>query len=269
MNGKRTPGRFFVLLFLVAGLASVGAMEALRLSNGVRLSFVVPWQYAFLGVIAGGLALCFLFRVRSRLAWESVMTVVLFLGVWYVLLLLLPFGWAIGLACGLTLLHLFFRRVVFHDLFYLVGSLGVAVDFAGWLSPEFLLLLLVALTVYDTVAGPPGGMIETLAKHLVRQGMVPGFILVPSWRDLLRHADDVVKRDAALLGAGDVVLPLSLVTWAAMRDVASGLFVLGGTVLAAALFVRDDATARPRAALPALAAGTAIPFVLLRLFDLV
>lgn len=269
MSGKRTPGWFFVLLFLVAGSAAVGAMEALRFTNGVRPGFVVPWQYAFLGVIAGGLVVCFLFRVRSRLAWESVMTAVLFLGVWYVLLLLLPFGWAIGLACGLTLLHLFVRRVLFHDLFYLVGGLGVAVDFAAWLSPEFLLLLLVALTVYDTVAGPPGGMIETLAKQLVRQGMVPGFVLVPAWGDVLRHVDDVVKKDAALLGAGDVVLPLSLVTWAAMRDAVSGFFVLAGTVLAAAVFVRSDASGRPRAALPALAAGTAIPFVLLRLFDLV
>lgn len=258
---------FLVLLFLLAGLLTIGIVTAAKaFPTAARIQMVLSWQYALLAVIGATIVLGFFRRFRSRVLWEVLFTVTLFLGVWFAALLVLPIEWALGAAAALTLGSIFFRRVWIHDLFYLVGAAGVAINFAGWLSPEFLLAGLVAFTVYDMVAGPPGGPIESLAAALVRNGIVPGAVVPARARDVALTVDAAVKSRAALLGAGDLILPLALVAKAAFRGPEPAAIVLAGLLVGALLLARKSD--HPRAALPALAAGTVVPFLVLRVLSL-
>ena len=226
------------------------------------------WQLAFIVVLALALFVTVFKRVHSRLFWEILFTLTVFLGVWFLLLFILPLGWALAAASALTLAEVFFPYVFVHDLFYLVGCVGVAVNFAGWLGPDVLLFGLVLFVVYDTVAGPPGGMVEVLAAKLVKAGVIPGLVIPGKIRGLATTLDEAVKSDAALLGAGDLILPLALVAKASFRGPLEGGVIVAGMLVGAVILGRIS-DGHPRAALPILAVGSAVPFVLLRAIGLV
>ena len=259
-------------LLALFGLTGIVIVVTLQLT---RLSFVKPdrsslaiWEYVFLAVLFAAALISLLKKLRSRMLWETVFTLTVFLGTWYVCLFTLPVGVALVTAAVLTLASIFLRRVWTQNLLYLLGTAGVAIDLAGWLSPEVLMALLVVMTVYDMVAGSPGGPIEELAKSLVSKGIILGFIVVPRVKDLAASIDDAVKTDAALLGAGDMILPMCLVARASFMGSWQGLAVLAGTLVGAYILGEAQPT-HPRAALPALAVGAIIPFLVLRFLSLV
>jgi len=223
--------------------------------------WALTWQYLILGFLACGLAVAIALKRASRVVWEALLTVAAFLGVWYVILLLgVPVGWSIGIASLLTLAHLFLRVVALHDLFFLLGCVGVALNFALWLPSEVLLVALAVFTVYDMVMGPPGGPIVPLAETLVRHGFVPGFILPARPKGLWSDVDAAVRSRAAMLGTGDLILPIMLVARASVWGPIEAAFVLAGLLLGAVvLSTRKDL--HPRAALVPLAVGAAVPFL--------
>lgn len=263
---QRVSRFFFVLLFLISGVATAAIAVIARMTMTVtRYHALASWQYAFIGVIVVVALYAFVSKMKHRLFWEVIFTATLFLGVWYALLLILPFWLALTIASVLTLAELLVRNVMVHNIFYVLGAAGVAIDFAGWLPSDVLLAGLVALTLYDMVAGPPGGPVEKLASELLRVGIVPGVILPTRAAQLRMDVDRVLRTNAALLGAGDLILPLCLVAKAGFSGVGSASAVIGGLVVGAIVLGRTT-DLHPRAALPALAAGAAVPFILLRLF---
>ena len=273
---------FLLALFSLTGLVIILTLQLARWQFvHPSLSSLETWQYVFLAVLFATALISFLKKMRNRVLWEIVFTLTVFLGTWYVFLLTLPVEVALIAASILTLASIFLRQVWTQNLLYLLGTAGVAIDLAGWLSPEVLMALLVVMTVYDMVAGPPGGPIEELAKSLVSKGIIPGFIVVSRWKDLGASLDDVVRTKfvdsghptksdvvGALLGAGDMIIPMCLVARAAFAGSWQGLVVLAGTLLGAYVLGEAQPT-HPRAALPALAIGAIIPFLLLRFLSLV
>jgi len=260
---------FLVSLFVFAGIAVIVVVATAQFfPTARRVQIAISWQYVFLAVVVVMGALSFLRKFRHRMLWEILFTLTLFLGVWYAFLLVLPVGWALAIASACTLAEIFFRNVFVHNLFYAIGAAGVAINFAGWLPSDVLLVGLVAFTVYDMVAGPPGGPIQSFAADLIQKGIIPGAVIPLHARDLTANVDDVVRRDATFLGAGDLILPLCLVARASFRGVGPAVLVLSGLVIGAFLLGRSN-DLHPRAALPALAVGAAIPFLVLRIFSLV
>lgn len=261
---------------MLVSLYVCGGALAILILWIVRQGWMVPpvemisgWRTAVMGVVAVGIIMATFRKFQARWWWEILFTVTLFLGVWFAFLLVLPLGWAFAIASVLTLAQIFLRVVIIHDLFYLIGSVGVAINFAGWLPPEILLVGLVGFTVYDMVAGPPGGPVLQLAAQLVSRGIVPGAILVARPRDLMGSVDAVIKRTTSvLLGAGDIILPLTLVARAAFAGPGPAAIVLAGVLVGALILGRTNGL-HPRAALPALATGAAVPFLILRLLSLI
>jgi hypothetical protein len=247
-------------LFALGGTLAILVVRVVPFQASV-IPWVLTWQYLIIGFLACGLAVATALKRSSRVTWEALLTIAAFLGVWYVILLLgVPVGWSIGIASLLTLAHLFLRVVALHNLFFLLGCVGVALNFALWLPSEVLLVALAVFTVYDMVAGPPGGPIVALTETLVRHGFVPGFILPARPKDLGSDVDAAVHSRAAMLGTGDLIIPLMLVARAAVWGLPEAGFVLAGLLLGAAVLShRKDL--HPRAALVPLAVGAAVPFL--------
>ncbi len=261
---KTHTARFAVpSLFLVAGLLTIATIGRISTVSPFSHALLSTGQYIALAVFAFIFVLALLKRARSRMLWEVLFTLAIFFGVWYVFLIL---GFSVGIsvliAAVLTILHLFIQIPLYHNAFFLVGGIGAAIVFAGWFPPEVLLLILVAFTVYDMVLGPPGGPIVHLTKRLVSLGFVPGFVFPERLRGYVSGMDEERRRSWVLLGTGDVVLPLVLVAHAASWGFWEGVVVMLGMMLGSlSIIARFDL--HPRAVLPALAAGTAVPFLAL------
>jgi presenilin-like A22 family membrane protease len=253
---------FLPVIFLLGGILTITAVRGASGSlSSQTLGWAHAWQVAIIAVVAVGILAAIISRVSSRVRWEAILNITVFLGVWFVLILFIRnLELTIVLAAVFTLVHLFFRRTFVHDLFYLIGSVGVAVNFAAWLPSEVLVVGVVVFTVYDMTAGVPGGPIAALASSVVRYGVVPGFVIPAHWRDLGNRVERAIHSDAALLGAGDVILPLALVARAGFSGIWPAVAVLVVAILGACVLAnRKDL--HPRAALLPLAVGAVLPFL--------
>lgn len=251
-----------LLTFALAGGVVIAALRAPN-TQPPTLNYLVIGQYAILIILVGGLIYLIARRKFSAVWWEALLTLTVFLGVWLTLLLILPLSAALILASFLTLAEIFWRNTALHNLLYLLGSAGVALNFAGWIPGEVLVVGLVLFIVYDMLAGSPGGPIAELAQKLIVFGVIPGFVLPARFSDLGRAVDTAVRSDAALLGAGDIILPLSLVARASFLGRWEAFLVLLGALAGAAVFMfRRDL--HPRDALLPLAVGAAVPFIIVQ-----
>jgi len=258
--------RNFILgLFVCSGVAVMAAakLSSTRLSGFVDVAAwdAVPWL-----ILGLGLAAFAFWRIRFRLFWEAVFTLALFLGVWYLGLALLSLTWGLVLASTVVLLPFLFPRVWAHDTFFFIGAVGVALNFASQFPAELVIVVLAVTALYDIVAARPKGVVAELASHLVARGFVPGFIIPPNYGFLLRPLRETQKSDASLLGAGDLILPLILVGQSALYSLPAASMVLLGSLGGVLYLTRHPATV-PRAALPPLAIGAGIPFVILYVFS--
>jgi len=250
-------------LFVVAGFITVFLVRRTASSLAEYTVPIPSWAYLLFFAIAVVVLSFLRKRTRTRVLWEALFTTAVFLGIWYVFILLnLPFGVSLLLASFFTILHIFIHLVVFHDMFFLFGSIGAALIFAGWLPAEVLLIVLVGFTVYDMVAGPRGGPVQHLAERLSSLGFIPGFAFPEKFVDIFHDLDSIGTGNWILLGTGDVVLPLALVASASGWSVASGIVVTLGMLLGA-LFLIARRDLHPRAALPGLSAGASVPFLIL------
>jgi presenilin-like A22 family membrane protease len=260
-------GALFVL-FLVAGSLGIGVVQLVkdRISE-ISPTYLMDWQLVFGVMLLMGMAWILFKRPHGRRFWEILFTAAAFLGVWYVSLLVWDVGIGLLIASLLTLGSLYTKRVWLHDVYFLFGSLGLALDLAGWFSADLLLVGLVVLIVYDMVATPPEGPVVEVARQLIGQGFIPGFVLPARWGDMCARLTEVVHGPAALLGIGDVVLPLTLIVRAAFVSTGFGGLVMAGACFGSLVMLRKD-THHPRAALVPLAAGAAVPFLVLRALSL-
>jgi presenilin-like A22 family membrane protease len=260
---------FIILFYILAGSLTLWVALRPEPFPTVGLGDAGVWRISIILVVAFSLAVVLLSKIRSRIFWEGIFALTMFLGVWYAFLLLLPVGWALLVASSMVLLQAFADRIWTHDLFYLFGSVGLALSLAGWLMPEAVLVGLVGLVTYDIVAAPPRRPILDLASRLVRQGIVPGLIVPGRGHSLLmRVADGIRLPDAALLGAGDLAVPLIVVAEASRSGLLSGLAVLLGLACGAWLLGLNPGLA-PRPALQFLALGAGIPFCILYIFGFI
>ena len=252
------------LLFVLGGAVTVGLVQIAQKTFTASASSWLPiWHYVILGILSIVVITALIRRAQSRFLWEVVFTLAVFLGTWYVFLLLgLSVFISLMIALGFIVLHIALHLAIIHNIFFFLGCVGAGILFAGWFPPELLVLILVAFTVYDMVAGPPGGPIEHLAKRLVSFGLIPGFAFPNRVSGFIKDLDSIQKGGWVLLGTGDVILPLSLVASASRWGIASGVLVMLGMLLGS-LFLIARKDLHPRAALPPLAAGAAVPFLIL------
>lgn len=256
-----------MLWYLLTGAVVTGAVQLIRQTTRLSYEALTIWHYVFLLVLVIGGTIALVRRTPTRLWWEVLLTLCVFLGVWYVCVSLFPQAWGSLIASGLTLTYLLMPIVFFQNVFYLFGVTGIAINFAGWISPELLLVGLVVCVLYDIVAGPPEGHAQMLSELLRGRLPTPGIAVFqpipePSGKSFTGTSS------LWILGVVDLVLPMSLVGRAAFAGVGPALVVLGGALCAAVLLARDHLS-HPRAVLPMLAVGVALPFIFMRLFSIV
>lgn len=245
----------FLVAFAVRSAAASDAPPTTALPDGVA-----SWQ-VFVFVAAILLLAGIVVRILNvRAFYELLLGVTLFLGVWVYAWAVMPWEAALLVAAAFTVIQARVRRVWVHDAFVVVGAAGIALNFAFIFSLKAIAFILVAFVIYDMFAGRPGGVAVKLAGSFIHRGVIPGLIVPASASGLAADVKATIRKvDSVFLGAGDLILPLTLVAYAAILGVWHAVMVTGGIVLGA-MWLAQRKSLKPFPALIPLAIGGAVPF---------
>lgn len=264
--------QWFPALFLTGAYAVLTALVfvAVRVAVGKEAGSslpmpepLFPWQAIVVIVAALLLGGIFLRKVKTRVAWELILGLVLLLGVWFYAWVTFLGDTGLLAASLLTLLQAGIRRIWMHNAFMLIGAAGATLYLAFLLPIGTLLVLLVGWAAYDTFAGRPGGVMARFAASLVHRGVVPGLVVPRHFQGLGGTLTQSAQQEHTLfLGAGELILPMLFVARAAAVGVWPGIAVGAGIVIAAC-WLGLRGTTRPVPALAPFAVGAGLPTVIL------
>jgi presenilin-like A22 family membrane protease len=157
--------------------------------------------------------------------------------------------------------------VLVFDLILSLGLAGVAVAVGVGFRPIAMTAVLAALSVYDIIAVYLTRHMVLMGRALLRRKVFFAMILPERPAGLLAKMGQVAPgKEFLFLGTGDFVLPALLtVSVAAYYGTAASLFVAVGAAVGLAathiIFI-SKSKMRPMAALPPIAAGSVIGYVL-------
>lgn len=256
--------RAFFLLFLYALTGVLTILGALRIQNQTVIAPPTTTggfgEAVFFVLLAVGMFFLFIRFLRSRLALESIFSLALFIGTWWLGLSFFPAIPAFFCALLITLLPFFIRRVAFHDLRIMTGAAGVALSIAWTFNPAGLLTIFFGMAIYDLAVVRPKGALTVFVRELLKLRFIPGIMVPLKARGFGLRMDEALKDHSFILGIGDLALPLALVAQTAGIGVWRSCLVLLGALLGL-VFLLIRPSAEPRPALPSLALGSGLVYL--------
>lgn len=209
----------------------------------IRLEFALAYFFAV--VAAMGVVLFLIPINKLRLVLKIFFAFLFFWGVFIVFGLALPVHVAVALGIAGPGFWFFKPKIWLHNLLMMLALVASAVVFGSLFAPWTVLLLLLAISVYDIVAVRFGYMLW-MAKKLFESDTLPAFVLpkrMVSWLAELKESDlrklaeeKAPEREFAILGGGDVGFPLLLVVSVFFNYSLAGSLVTAGTTLAGLAF---------------------------------
>ena len=255
------------VLICVITIISVrhAALSGQQMPSEVPLS-LTAWQN-FLMVMIGMLILFLIIRLIHFSGFiAALFGAALFLGTWVYCWSLFPWDIALLIASGLTIVQARIRRVFVHDLFVLVGAAGIAINFAFMFTDKSIAMIFACFLIYDMVAGRPNGPVAQMASALVHRGIVPGLIVPARVKTLFASISSTIHQsDSVFLGAGDLILPVTLVARAAAFGWWQPLVVMLGALIGFSI-LGWRRSSKPFPALIPLGVGVCIPYFMIVLF---
>lgn len=224
------------------------------------------WQ-SFFFLMSALLVVFLIFRFIKVSGFISALFgVALFLGAWVYCWSILPWDIALLVASGLTIIQARIRRVVVHDLFVLIGAGGIAIHFAFMFTDQSIAMIFACFIIYDMVAGRPNGPVAQLASSLVHRGIIPGLIVPDRVRSLFSPISKIIQEPGSVfLGAGDLILPMTLVARSAVFGWWQAEVVATGALIGYAI-LGFRKSLKPFPALVPIGLGACIPYFILLFF---
>ncbi len=207
--------------------------------------------------------------LRRRWFLETLFSLALFSGAWFLLDTLVPGGFALPLAILVIILRESVRRVAIHNLVVTIGVAGIAASIGLSFTSTAAILILVIFSIYDIVAVYVTRHMVKLFTGLLREHVILALVLPENLKNNLAPIDKI--RPGAgffLLGTGDLVLPLlflaSTLMFGSRVTIFTALGIFAGFILTYFIFISQKS--RPMPALPPLTVGTLLGFVLGTIF---
>ena len=176
--------------------------------------------------------------------------------------------WDLLAALLMTLIFIFMRNVLIHNVGVALGIAGIASVLGLALSPTAALVILVALSVYDIFSVYVTKHMVVMARNMIESGAPFGFIIPSEGVSFLRPRHEAQARmgeQFMVLGSGDVGLPLilacSLVGLYVFDAVIVALFSFAGLFLTHLIFINQKVK-KPMAALPPIATMAIIGYLI-------
>lgn len=201
---------------------------------------------------------------RGPLIFGLLFSFLLFTAIWFLASLIMPNGPALAFAAFFTLARLVVPVVIISNLTIILGIAGIsALVGAGFPWPTVLLLLL-ALSIYDYIAVYKTGHMVTMFKNLLERGVILALIIPEHLKTQITHLRYVKLGEGFFfLGTGDLALPTIFAVSAYFTSprlgIGAAIGSLFGLLLMNLLFILGRK--RPLPALPPIALGTVLGFL--------
>lgn len=205
----------------------------------------------------------------SRIFFRISFWLIIFSGSQTLFFVFMPPFWSLVAAVILVVSMIKTSKVWLQNLGVILGLAGIG-SFVGLsLEPLTAVFVLAILSVYDIVAVYLTGHMIKMAEGMIRARAIFGLV-IPSENSGFKEkiADIQPGEQFMILGSGDVVLPLILITSLARVSSVQAWVVAGfsalGLLITHLLFVSQKQR-RPMAALPPIAAMSIIGYLVVRL----
>lgn len=157
----------------------------------------------------------------------------------------------------LIFLWLKFPLIFIHDLIIILGIAGAGAILGLSLEPKIVILFLVIFSVYDIIAVYVTKHMVKIAKEMIKQKVIVGFIFPSEISDFKESVEKVKPGGKfVVLGGGDVIFPLllcvSLVPLGIKNSLIVAVFALVGLFVSYLIFISQKFR-RPIPALPPIA----------------
>ena len=144
-------------------------------------------------------------------------------------------------------------NILIHNFLFISGMIGVGSIFGLRLDPLLVVFLLVIFSIYDIIAVYKTKHMIKMAKAMVEAGVVPGIVLPPKAGDFQAPLKNIkVGGRFLILGGGDIVFPLLLVTSVVLYSVTDALIITAFATLGLLVSFLLFASQKERKPIPAL-----------------
>lgn len=248
------------------GRATLDASQFIATQYGIKDIFVIAVIIVILIAIQRN-------RAAGRWFYRIFLVMLVYGGAQTVGDVFLPFPMSFYFAVIVVLLFIFWRRVLMHDIGLIIAIAGLASSIGLGLSPRIAIVALLVLSFYDIVAVYKTKHMVAMARSMILSGAPFGFVVPIRWSDFLKNRDEAqsgIGDKFILLGAGDVGLPILLMSSAVLNSIWTGIivgiFALIGVFVTHLLFINQDKR-EPMAALPPIATFAIIGYLVTVLFN--
>lgn len=255
-----------LLVFASVGALTIAATWKAGVAGGYVPSAAVTVPYVLTILFLATLLLLLGLRTIKRpVVFETLFTIAMLSGAWFIADIYLPPGLALVVGSAVVLLRFAWKSVIAMNVGLAVGIAGIAASIAADLSPNAVLILLTVLSFYDIVAVYRTKHMVRMFRDLTSRGVLFAFALVPlRLRELLAPAvGPGSDSKGMLLGTGDVALPAMLAA-AALRvgPIPAVASAAGAAIGFAAMFMLFLAQPKraPMPALPPIALGSILGY---------
>lgn len=256
----------FAITEVIAVLSSNRALSAFIQADTTPEETVATF-FALLLAFFAFLVLVRYFRERNLLGFFFFLS--LFFGLNFLFSLYLPAIAALIVSLTLLLGKALGRRVLTQNLALIPGLAGIGIAVGLSLTPIGAMILLSALSAYDIAAVYLTKHMVALFRGMLSGGVIPAVIIPEKFSGLVQKIDKIKPGGGfMLLGTGDLVLPTIFVVAVSGLGTTAIVASAVGSVLgfaATELIFTHQRFRRPMPALPPIATGTILGFLVERL----
>ena len=261
------PWRIFfweAILFcscLVLGIITAFKMSRFFKIQEISSAKISPWQFLIFFIVATLLLLSLSFLRRFKKGKGLIFKALFVFAVFFGGILILGFwlGDILALLLMIILIFLWVKQssVIIHNICVILGIAGAGVSLGLRIEPQFVVILLLILSVYDFIAVYKTKHMIRMAKEMIESRAILGLIIPSAFSGFLEKTKKVQNKGKFLiLGGGDMAFPLvlcvSLVSFGILKPLIVALFALIGLFLSFYIFISQK-TRKPIPALPPIA----------------
>jgi presenilin-like A22 family membrane protease len=262
----------------------LGILAGLRLQEIWKFERVTPpsislWQFLFYFLLGTLFLLSiiyfFKFKKSKAIFFKVIFLLAIGFGNLFFFGLWLP-DLATFILVALLLFSLFKKpSLIIHNLVLIFAVAGIGAGLGLGFTPEMVILLLLIFSIYDFIAVYKTKHMVKMAKEMVEQGAILGFVVPQKISDFPTHLKEVKPGGKFLiLGAGDIVFPLifscSLIPQGISDSLIVASFSLLGLLVGFLIFISKPPTSpgggrQPMPALPPIALFSIIGYLITRI----
>jgi presenilin-like A22 family membrane protease len=227
-------------------------------------SLILNFVFAFL-IATVMLVILLRYFKRSAGLFKIIFAFSLFIGIDFIFQSLVSEPWALILALFFISLYFLFSKVWLHDLAIIIGIAGISIWLGFGFTSRAMIAILIIISIYDFIAVYKTKHMVSMFRNLSAEGVYFSTVIPEKMAQMKTNMADVrPEKGFMFLGTGDMAFPLMFAVSALPLGFKSSIGIIIGSAIGVAavhLFFVSQKERKPMPALPPIAAGAIVGFL--------